>query len=335
MTIADGFKIFDPRLLLEIGSGGNFKETVKRALFKTLRGKATLKGTGDLINLYPYLESEANENGVVGVIWWGGGLMKVSVSAIVEKDGKKSAKYFFTRSEGHYKYSELKIKLPMPKLDKDGKTVIGTELQDQTFYANRSDLVKDDDKLFAILENDVKMTPDLMNIDEDLEKGEFILEAIFDDVAKSKKRFFFVFSQEPVKEEWGKVIEMLEKDIIGYVAMPKSGQDVGVDEKTGVMKEGIDPDKIELKVIQPENKGRDLWADYRNWKREMLWKYGIKVDVLEDKKERANNPEVESSNSYFDNIDNERRICRENFFKWCIKNWADKALNVDYSFTYN
>jgi hypothetical protein len=45
---------------------------------------------------------------------------------------------------------------------------------------------------------------------------------------------------------------------MGYVALPKSAQDTGKDTKGGFTKEGIDPDKIELKVYQPDNKGRDL-----------------------------------------------------------------------------
>jgi hypothetical protein len=44
--------------------------------------------------------------------------------------------------------------------------------------------------------------------------------------------------------------------------------------------------------------------------------------------------EVSQSTSYFDDLENENRHCRETFFKWCIKNWGDKALAVDYSFTY-
>ena len=67
MALNDGFKVFDPRLLTSF-SKTNFKGTIKRALFKTLRGKARLTGTGELVNLYPYLESEANKNGVVGLI---------------------------------------------------------------------------------------------------------------------------------------------------------------------------------------------------------------------------------------------------------------------------
>jgi hypothetical protein len=43
---------------------------------------------------------------------------------------------------------------------------------------------------------------------------------------------------------------------MGYVALPKSSQDIGVE--GGISKEGIDPDKIELKVYQPDGKGRDL-----------------------------------------------------------------------------
>ncbi|CAG8838296.1 20247_t:CDS:2 [Gigaspora margarita] len=74
---------------------------------------------------------------------------------------------------------------------------------------------------------------------------------------------------------------------MGYIALPKSSQDTGIG-KDGVMKEGIDPDKIQLQVFQPENKGQS-------------------------KEERASVSEVESSNSYFDNIDNERRQTRQNF----------------------
>ena len=68
--------------------------------------------------------------------------------------------------------------------------------------------------------------------------------------------------------------------------------------------------------------------------REILWKYGIRFDILEDKKERAPVAEVAQSTSYFDDVESENKHCRETFFKWCIKNWGDKALAVDYTFTY-
>jgi len=37
--------------------------------------------------------------------------------------------------------------------------------------------------------------------------------------------------------------------------------------------------------------------------------------MLEDKKERAPVAEVSQSTSYFDDLENENRQCRENFFK--------------------
>lgn len=104
---------------------------------------------------------------------------------------------------------------------------------------------------------------------------------------------------------------------MGYIAMPRSAKP---DAKTG--KASIDPNNITLQVYQPDNKCRDLWADYRNWMREILWKYGIRFDVLENKEERAPVAEVKNSNSYFDNIENERRQTRENFIYWVMKNWG-------------
>jgi hypothetical protein len=68
--------------------------------------------------------------------------------------------------------------------------------------------------------------------------------------------------------------------------------------------------------------------------KQILWKYGIRFDVLENKQERASISEVVQSSSYFDSIDNERRQCRLNFIKWCIRNWSDDAIKVDYEFFY-
>lgn len=314
--INNGFKVFDPRLMTSF-SKGNFKEIIKRVLFKSLRGKARLKGTGDLVSFYPYLESEANKMGVVGVIKWGGELMMVSVSTIEEKNGKYTAKHYFTKSKNYNKYLTLTLNLPVPILDKEGKLTGKEEEQEITFYADRTNpLCKNDENLFAILENDVDMTPDLEGIDDDLERLEVILDAIFHDIVISKKKIYFVFPQDPDGDDWKKVNDLWNKNIMGYIALPKSAQDVGGG------KEGIDPNKIQLQVYQPENKGRDLWADYRNFMREILWKYGIPFDILEDKKERASVKEVEEAHTYFDNITNERRQCRLNFINWVIKNWG-------------
>jgi hypothetical protein len=322
MTLNEGFKVFDPRLLTSF-SHSNFKATIKRALFKSLRGKARLTGTGELVALYPYIESEANKNGAAGVIKWGDKLMIVKVSSIKVEKGKYIPEYAFTKNPDYQQYTELKIKLPVPVLDKNNLP-IGKELKEQTFYAEGNDR----NKLFAVLENDVEMTPDLEGIDDDLVKLESILDAIFHDIVISKKKIYFVFPQDPDENDWQKVNDMWNNNIMGYIALPKSGQDTGVD-KEGIMKEGIDPDKIELKVYQPDNKGRDLWADYRNFMREMLWKYGIRFNSLEEKEERASVSEVEDSNSYFDNIDNERRQTRLNFINWVTRNWGG-----DYTLVY-
>ena len=142
---------------------------------------------------------------------------------------------------------------------------------------------------------------------------------IFHDIVISKKKIYFVFPQDPDGEDWKKVNTLWDKGIMGYIAMPRSAKP---DAKAG--KAGIDPNSINLQVYQPDNKGRDLWADYRNFMREILWKYGIRFDVLENKPERAPVKEVESSNSYFDNIENERKQCRENFIWWVVRNWGGK-----------
>ncbi|CAG8838298.1 20248_t:CDS:2 [Gigaspora margarita] len=166
MTINDGFKVFDPRLMTSF-SKSNFKEVIKKSLFKSLRGKAQIKGTGELVALYPYLENEANKMGVAGVI-----------------------------NAYYHQYNTLTIKLPVPVLDKNG-IVVSEELKEHTFFAKGNDR----DKLFAVLENDVDMSPDLEGIDDDLEKLEVILDAIFHDIVISKKKIYFVFPQDPDDED--------------------------------------------------------------------------------------------------------------------------------------
>jgi len=121
----------------------------------------------------------------------------VPVSTIEKKEnGTYTPKYFFTKSPHYNQYTTLKIKLPVPKLDKNNNP-IGEELQEQTFYAEGNDR----DKLFAILENDVDMAPDLEGIDDDLERLETILDAIFHDIIISKKKIYFVFPQDPDEED--------------------------------------------------------------------------------------------------------------------------------------
>jgi hypothetical protein len=119
--------------------------------------------------------------------------MTVKVSSInVKENGKYVRQNYFTKNPDYQQYTELKIKLPVPLLD-NKNNIIGKELKEQTFYAEGNDR----DKLFAILENDVEMTPDLEGIDDDLEKLESILDAIFHDIVISKKKIYFVFPQEP------------------------------------------------------------------------------------------------------------------------------------------
>jgi len=59
----------------------------------------------------------------------------------------------------------------------------------------------DPTRLFAVLENDVDLSPSLIGIDEDLAKLEVILDAIWHDVVISKKKIYFVFPQDPDKED--------------------------------------------------------------------------------------------------------------------------------------
>jgi hypothetical protein len=63
--------------------------------------------------------------------------------------------------------------------------------------------------------------------------------------------------------------------------------------------------------------------------RYLLWKYGIRFDMLENKEERAPVSEVKNSSSYFDNIDNERKQCRLNFLNWVVRNWGGN-YNLSY-----
>ena len=314
MTISAGAEAFDLQLLTEFNKS-NFKQIIKNALFKSLRGKSRIEGDGDLKHLWPYLESEANKNGVIGVINKGGKLLMVPVANVkTNADGNKEYNYFFKKNP-YFQFTELTIKLPAPVVDPETGTITGEALQEETFYATGTER----DQLFAILENDVDMMPDLLGIDDDLTKLEVILDAIFHDIVVSKKKIYFVFPQDPDTEDWKKANNLWNKGIMGYIAMPRSAKP---DAKAG--KAGIDPNNITLQVYQPDNKGRDLWADYRNFMREILWKYGIRFDVLENKPERAPVKEVESSNSYFDNIENERKQCRENFIWWVVRNWGGK-----------
>jgi hypothetical protein len=128
----------------------------------------------------------------------------VPVSTIIkDKVGNNQAKYFFTKNPDYQQYSQLKIELPVPVLDNQGN-LIGSELKEQTFYAEGNDR----DKLFAVLENDVEMTPDLEGIDDDLEKLGAVLDSIFHDITLTKKKIYFVFPQDPDKDDWDKVTAM-------------------------------------------------------------------------------------------------------------------------------
>jgi len=325
-AISDGINSLDLKLLTQF-SKSNFKETIINALYRSLRGKSRLEGVGDLVKLFPYLESQANRQGVIGVIEKGEKLLPISVANLVEKKGKNVVEYKFDRNP-YFQYSQLRLLLPELINGKPtGRTV------EEIYYPNISSAEEaggDKTKLFAILENDVDLCPDLVGIESDLEKLEFFLNAILHDVAASKKKYYFIFSQDPDAEDWAKVGKLLDKDIMGYISMPKSAKP---DAKAG--KAGIDPNTIQLQTLQPDNKGRDLWKDYKEWKQEMLWKYGIRFDILEEKQERASVSEVGQASSYFDDTENERRQCRINFIQWCIENWGKKALNVnDYTFTY-
>src|SRR5437660_12918296 len=92
-------------------------------------------------------------------------------------DGNKEYNYFFKKNP-YFQFTELTIKLPAPVVDPETGTITGEALQEETFYATGTER----DQLFAILENDVDMMPDLLGIDDDLAKLEVILDAIFHDI---------------------------------------------------------------------------------------------------------------------------------------------------------
>jgi len=50
MTISAGAEAFDLQLLTEFNKS-NFKQIIKNALFKSLRGKSRIEGDGDLKHL--------------------------------------------------------------------------------------------------------------------------------------------------------------------------------------------------------------------------------------------------------------------------------------------
>jgi hypothetical protein len=47
----------------------------------------------------------------------------VPVSGIEKKDGKKYRKYFFKKNPYYQQYTNLVIKLPLPKLDVNGNQI--------------------------------------------------------------------------------------------------------------------------------------------------------------------------------------------------------------------
>src|SRR4051812_47895681 len=110
-VISDGINTLDVKSLVPQFGNSNFKQTIINALFRSLRGKSRLEGAGDLVKLFPYLENQANKQGVIGVIEKGGKLLPVSVANLTEKKGKMVYEYKFNRNP-YYQYSELKLEVP-------------------------------------------------------------------------------------------------------------------------------------------------------------------------------------------------------------------------------
>jgi hypothetical protein len=193
-VIASGLDGFDLKLISQFKSS-NFKQSIINTLFRSLRGKSRLEGVGDLSTLFPYLENQANRQGVIGVIFKGGKILPVQVADLKEKNGKPVVKYSFTRNP-YYQYSELKLSVPeLVSGEPTGETI------EEIFYSDLESANNDRSKLFAILENDVDLCPDLVGIEADLEKLEVILDSIFHDIIISKKKIYFVFPQDPDPED--------------------------------------------------------------------------------------------------------------------------------------
>src|SRR4051812_2488023 len=109
-VIGDGVNSFDLKTLSSLAKS-NFKEGVISSLFKSLRGRSRLEGNGELVKLFPYLENQANKQGVIGVIFKGGKILPVSVANLKTEKGKTFYEYKFARNP-YYQYSELKLETP-------------------------------------------------------------------------------------------------------------------------------------------------------------------------------------------------------------------------------
>src|SRR4051794_3062573 len=126
-AISSGINTLDLKSLVP-SSESNFKEIVKNALFRSLRGKSRLEGTGELVRLFPYLENQANKQGVIGVICRGGKILPVSVSSLKTEKGQTKVEYNFSRNP-YYQYSELKLDTPeLVNGETTGKTI------EETFF---------------------------------------------------------------------------------------------------------------------------------------------------------------------------------------------------------
>src|SRR5436853_4531469 len=193
-VIASGLESFDLKLISQFKSS-NFKQSIINTLFRSLRGKSRLEGVGDLTTLFHYLENQANQQGVIGVIFKGDKILPTQVANLSQKNGVKEVEYSFSRNP-YYQYSQLK--LITPELV-NGKPTGGTN--EEIFYPDLDSANNDRSKLFAILENDVDLYPDLVGIEADLEKLEVILDSIFHDIIISKKKIYFVFPQDPDPED--------------------------------------------------------------------------------------------------------------------------------------
>ncbi|KAF0543780.1 hypothetical protein F8M41_003456 [Gigaspora margarita] len=135
------------------------------------------------------------------------------------------------------------------------KTKIGNE---EEIFDN-----SEEDKKFAIFDNNIGALPDLIGIEFYLKKLIYILDAMFHDIELSKK------SQMPIQEQI------------------KGG------------KQEISPQDIKYKIYGPQSRERsNLREDYKHIFKEIMLFYRVRFDILIDKEERALVKEVQNANFF-------------------------------------
>ena len=272
-----------------------FVNSVREYLWNYYGGISVLEQGGTLTEYWDDIEDELVKNGIIAIVEFGNSGEKFLADVIT--DERNILKGIRKTTLSLIDNTNIKFSTD-PLLWKDGREKSGLSKQ----------YLKLEPEKFVIFKNNKDAVPYLQNFDYYAQKLVNVIRKMEMDMFMSEKKLMFMVDEQPDEEDINYLIKTFQKGIFIFPNFEKSANLSATAQKQG--KQGINPHNVKFELYEPKTDFSEQYIRKFNfWWDKMLMLNGVRHDVLADKDERVNNPEMKASTRTFDAF--EKRAWKE------------------------